>query len=179
MVNHEINIRRASARDAQLISDMSTVTFIETYRGSCADEDIPSFIDKHFNEEVIAGELADPDDLYYIAFADGLPAGYMRLKENNAEYPLSQKHKAIQLKRIYVLQEYQSKHIGSALMSFALQLADKNNYEVLWLGVWEGNAKAKSFYKKWGFEDNGLAYTFTVGDTTHTDYWLVKFIEKN
>lgn len=174
-----INIKRATPGDAELLSDLSNITFIETYRGSCADEDLSDFIDKCFSEEAITKELEDENNFYYIAYADGFPAGYMRLNEDNTEYPFKRQYKALQLKRIYLLKEFQSKKIGSALMSYALQLAADKDYEILWLGVWEENENAKSFYAKWGFEDHGLPYSFQVGDTTHTDYWLMKFIEKN
>ena len=40
-------------------------------------------------------------------------------------------------------------------MTFALDFAAKKNYELMWLGVWEHNEKAKAFYKKFGFEDTG------------------------
>ncbi len=179
MVTPEINIKRADKNDAQLISDLSNITFIETYRGSCADKDLIAFMDNSFNEEAILRELEDNDDFYYIAFADGFPAGYMRLQEDSREYPFDKEYKALQLKRIYVLKEYHSKKIGAALMKYAIKLAKEKNYEILWLGVWEHNEKAKLFYKKWGFQGPGLPHIFTVGDTSHTDYWLIKFIEKN
>lgn len=176
MVKPEINISRAGPGDAQLVSDLSIVTYIETYRGSCPDHDLTAFIDRCFNEKVITEELKDPDDLYYIAFADGFPAGYIRIKEDENEYPLEVKHKALEVKRIYVLKEFHSKKIGAALMSYALELAAENNYKLLWLGVWEENERAKLFYEKLGFTDINQTYTFYVGNTAQTDRWLVKFI---
>jgi ribosomal protein S18 acetylase RimI-like enzyme len=178
LVSPGIYIKRAGKDDAGVLSDLSNITFIETYRGSCPDNDLLTVMDNWFNEEAIAKELDDPDDLYYIAFSEGFPAGYMRLKEEDAEYPLEKKYKAIQLKRIYVLKEYQSKKIGAALMSFALQLAAEKNYELLWLGVWEGNEKARSFYDKWGFTDINYPYKFYVGNTIHTDRWMTRLIER-
>jgi ribosomal protein S18 acetylase RimI-like enzyme len=174
-----VEIKRAGKEDAQLLSDLSDVTFMETYRDSAPDKDLLAFMDECYNEKVICKELEDPDDFYFIVFADGFPAGYMRLTEDDKNYPLEKKYKAIHLKRIYVLREYQSKKMGAALMQFALQFAGEKNYEMLFLGVWERNEKAKLFYKKFGFEDRNLPHTFFVGGTTHTDYWLVKFIEKS
>jgi len=67
-----------------------------------------------------------------------------------------------------VLKEYQSKKIGAALMSYALQFGSQKNYEVLWLGVWEHNEKAKLFYKKWDqmqayASSNNLSYKTDTG----------------
>jgi ribosomal protein S18 acetylase RimI-like enzyme len=169
-----IEIKRAAPEDALLISDLSIITFIETYRGTCSDNDLNSFIDSCFNEKVIAAELDDEDDLYYIAFADGFPAGYMRLKKNENEYPLTEKYKAIELKRIYVLKEFHSQQIGNALLSFAIKKTTAMGFELLWLGVWEENKKAISFYKKHGFNDINQTYTFSVGNTQQNDRWMTR-----
>ncbi len=174
-----IEIKRADENDAALLSDLSNITFIETFRGTCSDEDLTGFIDSCFNENIISNELNDPEDLYYIAFIDGFPAGYIRMKENYADYPAVKKYKALELKRIYVLNEFHSKKIGAALMQSAIDIAKQKSYEVLWLGVWELNAKAYSFYKKWGFIDTGDTHLFPIGDTPQTDKWLIKFIERN
>ena len=173
MVTPSIEIIRAQKEHAQLLSDLSNVTFIETYRGSSADENLLEFIDRCFNEAVITSELENPSDHYFIAFADGYPAGYMRLKEDYEDYPLNERFHAIQLKRIYVLKDFHSKKIGAALMWHALQFASEHNYELIWLGVWEKNEKAISFYKRWGFLMN-RNYPFYVGDEVHTDHWMVK-----
>ena len=61
-------------------------------------------------------------------------------------------------------------------MSFALNLATEKKYELVWLGVWEHNEKAKNFYKKFGFEDSGATHPFPIGSTPQTDQWFYKFI---
>ena len=101
----------------------------------------------------------------------------MRLKEDYTGYATIKKYKALELKRIYVLKEYQSKKIGAALMAYALQLADEKKYEMVWLGVWEHNYKAQSFYKKCGFTDTGDSHDFPIGNTPQTDNWLIKFLD--
>ena len=53
----------------------------------------------------------------------------------------------------------------------------EKNYELLWLGVWEHNEKAKAFYKKWDFTDTGNKHDFPIGSTPQTDHWLMKFIK--
>ena len=63
-------------------------------------------------------------------------------------------------------------------MNFALDFASEKKYEMMWLGVWEHNEKAKAFYKKFGFEDTGFNHLFPIGNTPQTDNWLIKFIGK-
>ena len=179
MVTPEINIKRATPEDAELISHLSKITFEDTFKGTCTDEDLQSFVEKAFCVADILNELKDEDDLYFIALYNNVATGYMRLKEDYTEYPAVKKYKALELKRIYVLKDYQSKKIGAALLALALQLATEKNYEVIWLGVWEHNEKAKSFYKQWGFIDTGDTHDFPIGNTPQTDTWLIKFIEKS
>lgn len=172
----EINIKRATTADANLISHLSIITFEDTFRGTCTDEDLQSFAEYAFSPVAVLNELKDEDDLYFIAWYNTVAAGYMRLKEDYHDYPVIKKYKALELKRIYVLKEYQSKKIGAALMAYALQLAKEKNYEVVWLGVWEHNYKAQTFYKKWGFIDTGDTHLFPIGNTPQTDNWMIKFI---
>jgi len=174
----EEHIRRANIEDAQTLSDLSKVTFFDTFKDTCTAEDMQSFISEYFNIELIKKELLNPDDFYFISFIDGIPAGYLRLKEDSSDVEIIAKHKAIELKRIYVLKEYHSQKVGAALMNFALNFAAAKNYEMIWLGVWEHNERAKIFYKKFGFEETGAKHPFPIGSTPQTDHWLFKFIEK-
>ncbi len=175
-MNYQIKIRRANEADAQLLSHLGEITFVETFAGTCTDEDMQSFVNNVFEKDILANELKDENDFYFIAFTDEIPAGYMRLKEDYTDYPAMQKYKSLELKRIYVLKEFHLKKIGAALMEYAVQFAHTKNYEVLWLGVWEHNYKAQDFYKKWGFNDTGCTHNFPIGNTPQTDNWLIKFI---
>ena len=172
----EIQIEKALITDAQLISDLSIVTFIETYRGTCSDSDLDSFIETCFNETHIAEELSGEVPQYFIAYADGFPAGYIRIFEDYNDYPAIPIYKAIELKRIYVLENYHSQKVGAALMTYALQLARNRAYEALWLGVWEENLRGLAFYNKFGFEDTGCRHTFYIGTTAQTDHWMIKLL---
>jgi len=178
MVDHPVKIIRARAADAGLLSYLSKKTFEDTFSGTCTDGDMKSFIEYAFSENAISTELKNDEDYYFIAYYNNTAAGYMRLKEDYSEYDAIKKYNALELKRIYVLKEYQSKKIGAALMSYALQFGSQKNYEVLWLGVWEHNEKAKLFYKKWGFIETGDTHDFPIGNTPQTDRWMIKFIDQ-
>ncbi|MEO6328812.1 MAG: GNAT family N-acetyltransferase [Ginsengibacter sp.] len=172
-----IEIRRANTGDAALISTLSAVTFSDTFRGTCTDDDLEQFIDRYFVKEQVYKELQDPFDFYFIAVINNEPVGYLRMKEESTDVPAIKKYKAIELKRIYVLKKYQHMKAGAALMKFALGFAAEKNYEVVWLGVWEHNERAKSFYGKWGFEDTGFTHPFPIGSTPQTDQWYMKVIK--
>jgi len=178
MMTGSIEILRATPDDAQLISELSAVTFFDTFKGTCTDEDMQGFIEQYFNKEQVLSELQNADDFYFIAFVDDRAAGYIRIKEEVSDVEIVKKHKAIELKRIYVLKEYHSRKVGAALMNFALDFAKQKNYDLIWLGVWEHNERAKSFYKKFGFEDSGVEHPFPIGNTPQTDVWFYKYINR-
>lgn len=178
MMAGKIEILRATPDDAQLISELSATTFSDTFQGTCTDEDMQGFIELYFSKSQVQSELQNTDDFYFIAFVDGRAAGYIRIKEEVSDVEIINKHKAVELKRIYVLKKYHSRKVGAALMNFALDFAAEKNYEIVWLGVWEHNERAKAFYKKFGFEDSGVEHPFPIGNTPQTDVWLYKFIGK-
>jgi ribosomal protein S18 acetylase RimI-like enzyme len=176
MVNTGLNIRRAIPADVQLLSDLSGTTFFETFKNTCTDEDLAGFIDTSYNADQILNELKDVNDLFFLAFIDMKPVGYLKLTDGESEIPVIKAHKSLEISRLYVLKEYHSQKVGAALMEFALKYGTKNNYEVLWLGVWEHNERAKSFYDKFGFKDTGFSHSFPIGNTPQTDIWLMRFI---
>lgn len=177
MVKEDLQILRAVESDATLISELSSVTFFDTFSGTCTEEDMDGFIKQFFNEATVSDELKDRDDYYFIAFIERKAVGYMRIKEEKSDVPVIKDYKGIELKRIYVLKEYHSKKVGAFLMKFALDFAAQNGYDLMWLGVWEHNERALNFYKKFGFRDTGFKHPFPIGNTPQTDNWLVKFIE--
>lgn len=178
MVKEEFYIRRAVKTDAKLITELSEVTFFDTFYGTCTDEDMQVFIKEFFGEKQVNKELSDPNDFYFIAFIEKKAAGYIRIKEDESDIEVIKNSKSIELKRIYVLKEYHSKKVGARLMQFALDFAAGKGYELLWLGVWEHNERALNFYKKFGFIDTGFKHPFPIGNTPQTDNWLIKFIQK-
>lgn len=178
MVRADLHIRRADTHDAELLSALSAVTFFDTFMGTCTSEDMQVYIESSFSQQQVYKELQDGNDFYFIAYINDEAVGYMRLKEEASEVPAIKKYRGIELKRIYVLKEYHSQKIGAELMRFALDFASGKNYEMVWLGVWEHNEKAKIFYQKFGFEDSGFSHPFPIGNTPQTDNWMIKFIDR-
>ena len=177
MVDPSIHITRATAADGDLLSYLSKKTFEDTFRGTCTGEDLQGFVDSAFSPATILQELKDENDSYFIAWHGNTVAGYMRLKEDYSEYHAIKKYNALELKRIYVLESYHGKKVGGALMQFAVNLATEKNFDTLWLGVWEHNVKARTFYRKWGFTETGDSHDFPIGNTPQLDLWLIKHLK--
>ncbi len=174
----QFTITRATLSDAEALADLGATTFRDTFSGTCTDEDMQQFLDENFNLQQVTNELANEQDFYYLAIMDGKPIGYLRLMEDYSNFPLMTQWKALELKRLYVDKAFHGMGIAQDLMKFAEQLAQQNQFEVIWLGVWEHNLRAKKFYENSGFTDSGHTHDFPIGSTPQTDNWLWKFLEK-
>jgi ribosomal protein S18 acetylase RimI-like enzyme len=173
----EITIRRLTTKDAAALSVMARQTFYDTFVNTCTAEDMKLFLDNFYNEEQLHQELLDEEGYCFFAEQDGVPVAYLYFKEGYDSFPMMQKWKALELKRIYVLKEFHGQGIAQKMMDYVLNFAIENKYEVIWLGVWEHNIRAKKFYEKYGFENSGYTHDFPIGSTPQTDVWLWKFLQ--
>ena len=173
----EINIRRINIDDVAVLSILARKTFYDTFTGTCTVADMQLFLNQYYSEIQLGKELLDEEMFFFFAEDDGVPVAYLQFKEDYKSLPEMKKWKALELKRIYLLNELQGKGIAQKLMDFFLNFAAENKYEVVWLGVWEHNIRAQKFYEKYGFADSGYTHDFPIGNTPQTDKWLWKFIK--
>lgn len=79
---------------------------------------------------------------------------------------------ALEIARLYVLKDKIGTGVGKGLMISSIDIAKQKSKQVIWLGVWEKNARAIDFYTKWGFEKFG-EQEFLLGNDLQND-WLMK-----
>lgn len=162
--------------DVSALALIARKTFYDTFTGTCTDEDMQGFLDQFYSEVKLHEELQDKETYCFFAEADEVPVAYLQFKEDYKNFPEIKKWKALELKRIYVLAQFQGKGIAQKLMDFFLNIAKEQQYEVVWLGVWEHNIRAQKFYGKYGFVNSGYTHDFPIGNTPQTDFWLWKFL---
>lgn len=161
----EINI----AYDEKLLA-FSKENFEHTYAHLNTPENMKLYLESEFTEEAFAQELANPDCAFYTAMDGDQLVGYYKLNFNEAQsepdYPNS-----AELARIYVHPDYKGQHIGKQMIRHALQEAKNRQTDYLWLGVWEKNMAARSFYAQLGFEPIG-DHVFYLGNDAQRDLIL-------
>ncbi len=172
----QTTIRRATTADAALLSALGKQTFCDTFTGTCTEQDMDKFLEAYFNLQQVTSELENSNDYFYLAETGGVASGYIRMMEDYTHFELMKQWKALELKRIYVDKAFHGKGIAQQLIAFVEAFAKENTYQVIWLGVWEHNNRAKKFYEKCGFKDSGHTHDFPIGDTPQTDNWLWKFL---
>lgn len=156
----------------QALQAIAKQTFTETFGSQNTAEDLAKFLSEEYDFDKLKAEVENPESFYYFYYFEDELAGYLKLNvgaaQTESDYPES-----LEIQRIYVLQKYQGKRIGLAMMQQALAVAEELKKPQVWLGVWENNFKAQAFYQKSGFKKVG-SHDFILGDDKQTDYILLK-----
>ena len=161
-----------SAEDIKTLQAIAKQTFTETFGSQNTAEDLAKFLNEEYDFDKLKAEVENPESFYYFYYFEDELAGYLKLNvgaaQTESDYP-----EALEIQRIYVLQKYQGKRIGLAMMQQALVIAEELKKPQVWLGVWENNFKAQAFYQKSGFKKVG-SHDFILGNDKQTDYILLK-----
>lgn len=166
-----ITLRLAKTEDAELIADMSRKTFYDSFAAYNTKENMDKFLSEQFTKDALIKEVNAQNDIFLLAYSEKIPVGYVRLRENNIPPSLGT-DRAIEIARIYAVQDSIGKGVGSAMMRKCIDIALEKNCNTLWLGVWEHNQKAIDFYIRWGFEKFD-EHDFILGNDVQKD-WLMK-----
>ncbi|MGL6267760.1 MAG: GNAT family N-acetyltransferase [Chitinophagaceae bacterium] len=165
-----IHIERANESQIGIIVELSRKTFIETYAEPGNLENLNLYIDSHLTVEQIGLEFAEPKFRFYIAWIEGKPVGFTKIRKDRHPKGISMQ-KSMEIQRIYVLQEFQGFSVGKELMKMVKELAREEGDQVIWLQVWQKNDKAIQFYRKAGFVVYETA-SFEFGNEIHNDFLL-------
>jgi diamine N-acetyltransferase len=146
-----ISIRRATAADYKLLSEIGTRSVFESHGHSAPPAEFNLFLREKFSEEAFRAELDDPENIYHIILYDDVPAGYSKIRLNTG-HPEMQQENVTKLERLYLLKEFYGLQLGAELMNHNVRFSKKHHQAGMWLNVWVENHRAFAFYKKQGFE---------------------------
>ncbi len=128
------------------------------------------YLEEGFSVEKLTTELNDPNAEFYFATLNEEAIGYLKLNFGASQTELKD-DKAIEIERIYVSKEYHGQSVGQLLYDKAIEVAKQKNANLVWLGVWEENPRAISFYKKNGFVEFDK-HIFKLGTDEQTDIMM-------
>ncbi|WP_207492834.1 GNAT family N-acetyltransferase [Aridibaculum aurantiacum] len=162
-----IEIVQAGPADVYQLQKIGRQTFQETFSAGNTEENMRKYLEEGFAIDKLAAELANPHSLFYFAKLGEAVIGYLKLNFGKSQTEL-QDEQALEIERIYVLKEYHGKKVGQLLYEMAIQVASQSNSQYVWLGVWEENQRAISFYSKNGFKEFDK-HIFKLGEDEQTD----------
>ena len=155
-----------------MLADLGAATFSETYLADNTPDDMRAHVEANFRPDVQAAELADPSTWVLVAEAGEDAAGYAKLQLG--EMPACVTGPSpIEVARIYVKAGHHGRGIGAALMNACLERGRALGAETIWLGVWENNHRAQTFYRRFGFVECG-DHEFTSGSDRQRDVVMAR-----
>jgi len=169
-----IAIERATLQDVQKLQEIGKTTFGSTFAELNTKENMQKYLQHNFSIDKLTEELSNKDSQIYFAVSDAGVIGYLKINLNDAQ---TEKlgNEAVEIERIYVLNEYHGKKIGQLLYQKAIEIAHQLNAGYVWLGVWEENQRAIRFYEKNGFVPFSK-HVFWLGDDEQTDLLMKKVL---
>lgn len=168
------DIRKATRSDAKRLSQTAGEVFRATFGAANTAEDMDLHCEKSFSESRQASEISDPTMLTLVSENGGKIVGFAQLRWGHAPSCVSAKCPA-EIYRLYVADEWHGKGIAQELMNACMEEMKRTGSDIGWLGVWERNPRAISFYKKCGFAEVG-AHVFQLGADLQRDIVMVRSV---
>lgn len=165
-----ITIQKISNSDLPALQKIGRETFYETFAPSNSEENITKYLEEGFSQYKLTTELEDQNAEFYFAISDNEVIGYLKLNFGASQTELKD-DKALEIERIYVLQKFHGRKVGQILYNKAIEVAKDKKSDYVWLGVWEENPRAISFYEKNGFEEFDK-HIFKLGNDEQTDIMM-------
>ncbi|MFC7319748.1 GNAT family N-acetyltransferase [Halobacillus campisalis] len=167
-----INARRCTMEDTYTLQKIGRETFKDAFADQNFPENMKAYLEEAFNKKQVEKELSNPSSQFFLVSIDGESAGYLKVNSGEAQ---SEKmgDDALEIERIYIINRFQKHGLGKYLFNKAMDIAVEQNKNKIWLGVWEKNEHAISFYKRLGFVQAG-SHSFFMGDEEQTDLIMVK-----
>jgi ribosomal protein S18 acetylase RimI-like enzyme len=173
----KISIKPCLLNELDLLQKIGRQTFMETYGAMNNQKTMDMHLQTSFHKEKLSTELNNRSCKFYFLYADNNLAGYLKVNDAPAQSDINDP-RSMEVERIYVRKAYKEKGIGKQAIDYVFELAIKMKKDYIWLGVWEKNVAAISFYTKMGFQKAGQ-HLFKMGDELQKDLIMKKSIQNN
>lgn len=172
-----LRIRRATPDDADVVSDLTVRTMVETYPQQFGSKEAVASLEARYTPEAIRTELERDDILTLLGYWDDTPMGFTKLILNCPCEHLPDPD-AVYFEKAYLLREYQNKGIGGHSFRGMVEQLKAMGFRRGWLGVWEGNKLAIAFHEQQGFRAVGTTeYRYDVGGEERVDTDIVMTVD--
>lgn len=162
----EISYRDAQAADAEALAAFAEMTFTHTFGHLYPPEDLAAYVETKYRAHVIGDEIADVSTRYRLAVRGETIVGYCKMGDVDMAVDATD---ALELHRLYVDASTKGAGVAKVLMDEALDWARGKGAKVMYLSVWENNARAQAFYKRYGFQ-HVSEHKFMVGRVADRDF---------
>jgi diamine N-acetyltransferase len=172
-----IRIRRAVADDALALSVLAETTFREAFAHSTAAANMQLHCAANYGQALQLAEIRDPSRETWLVESENRLVAYVQLRLD-ATSPMISGVRPVEIERFYVNASHHGGGLAHQLMTEVLARAEAARSTVVWLGVWERNARALAFYRKWAFDPVG-EHTFKVGEDPQRDLIMRREVQSH
>ena len=169
----DILIRAARAEDVAALTDLAVATYTAAFGHSFTPEDLAAHVAQNLAPANIARFIAE-DVVLVAEVAAGAGGGLVGFVQFGTAGPVyaPESERDQELRRLYVLAEFQNQGAGTLLMQAALAHPQLRHAPSIYLDVWEHNHGAQRFYRRHGFEVIGTRQ-FEVASGAETSLDLI------
>jgi GNAT superfamily N-acetyltransferase len=139
-------LRRATPEDAPRIAEIWRVGWRDGHLGFVPEELVAARTDESFDTRA-AARVGDTT----VAVVDGAVAGFVMVVDDEVE-------------QVYVSRDHRGQGVADALIAEAEAQVRANGHALAWLAVVAGNARARAFYERAGWRDEGPFDYGAAGD---------------
>jgi len=176
MKNRTLRFRRAIPSDAATLAEFGARTFAETFGAANSPQNMAAYLASNYGVPLQTAELGDPDILTVVIESEGQLVAYAQVRRRAPPEGL-EAESPIELWRFYVDRPWQGRGLAQSLMEHVHTAANELGGQIIWLSVWEQNARAIAFYQKSGFLIAGTK-DFCLGSDLQTDFVMVAKVRK-
>lgn len=170
-----IKIQPCKLDQVDELQKISVRTFTETFADQNEQNHLEAYLKQAYNINRLKREIENDDSYFYFAYVQDEIAGYLKVNVGAAQSE-SMGEETCELERIYVKQAFQKLGVGKRLYEKAIELACALDKHSIWLGVWEHNQNAISFYQRHGFIQTG-SHSFYMGEDEQVDLIFTKTLK--
>ncbi len=164
-MNTSLQIKQVQVQQALELSELAQKIYIPHYPYLWNEGGIVWYIHEFaYPLHKIEAEIADPNNLHYIAYLKEQAIGYLKININTRAKNFDSQS-TMELERIYIDANCIQKGVGSELMKFVIDLAKQYQKKELVLKAMDSAEKALQFYQKHGFE---IVADFRLPDAVFT-----------
>jgi len=140
------DLRRATPEDAPRIAEIWRVGWRDGHLGFVPEELVAARTDASFDTRA-AARIDDTT----VAVVDGAVAGFVMVVDDEVE-------------QVYVSRDHRGQGVSDALIAEAEAQVRASGHKTAWLAVVAGNARARAFYERAGWRDEGPFDYAAAGD---------------
>jgi len=150
-----------------IVARLGAEIWREHYIRIITAEQIEYMLDKFQSERAIADQIGHQGYEYYLMQADGVNAGYLAIKPEDAKLFLS---------KFYLLKAFRGRGYGSRAIGFLADMCRERGLTAIWLTVNRHNTSSIAVYERNGFRIVRTQVADIGGGYVMDDYVMEKEI---